>query len=334
MAVYAVRRYIGNTISAQSLSKNCMTLSLEYLKAFLVVVEEGSINRAASRLLVAQPALGRQIRLLEESLGAKLLERLSTGVQPTAAGRLLLEHARDILREVTRTEAVIGSYGRRPQGDVVVALPTSMLGKVAAPFFRLMRDQYPLVRLVLREGDSHALQDWMREGTADIALLPEGDSDASLHATICATQMLCFFGRPDMIPGGLRPMPLAEALTYPLAMSVRPNRLRRLVDDAARRLGLRVQPVVECSSGHMLSQLARDGSAFTIQPWIGFAPILADGIAVLPIVEPTIVRSLAVVWSTTRPLSSAADAAKGILESIAKALPSTAVMPTSTAAPD
>lgn len=300
-----------------------MALNLHYLKAFLVVVEEGSISRAASRLLVAQPALGRQIRLLEESLGAKLLERLPTGVQPTAAGRLLLVHARDILREVTRAEAAISPYGQEAQGDVIVALPTSIVGQVAASLFRSVQSRFPLIRLVLREGDSHVMQEWMRDGTADLALLPEGDSDASLHATVCAWQMLCFCGRPDLIPGGLRPMPLIEALTYPLAMSVRPNRLRRVVDDAARQLGLTVRPAVECSSGRMLSLLARDGAAFTIQPWVGLVPAIVDGVAILPVVEPTMVRTLAVVWSTSRPLTLGADEVKKVLERIVRELPAT-----------
>lgn len=298
-----------------------MALDLEYLKAFLVVVEEGSITRASARLLVAQPALGRQMRLLEESLGVRLLDRLSTGVQPTAAGRLLIEHARDILREVSRAEVALGAFGQQVEGEVTVALPTSMVGQLAAPLFRSVRSRFPLVRLIMREGDSYAMQEWLRGGVVEIALLPEGDSDPSLNASACTTQTLCFCGRLDLIPGGLRPMPLREAVTYPLAMSMRPNRLRRLLDDAARQSGLPVQPAVECGSGRLLSLLARDGAAFSIQPWVGPAPVLVDGLAILPIVDPTIVRSLAVVWSTTATLSRAADEVKGVLERIVSDLP-------------
>ena len=298
-----------------------MALDLEHLKAFLVVVEEGSITRASTRLRVAQPALGRQMRVLEESLGVQLLERSSIGVHPTPAGGRLLSHARDILREVSRAEAAVGAYGEQAQGNVVVALPTSMAHQLAAPLLRSVRSRFPLIRMVMREGDSYVVQEWIRDGTADIALLPEGDSDPSLHATVCATQTVCFFGRPDLIPGGLQPMPLAEALNYPLAMSMRPNRLRRRVDDAARQLGLSVQPIVECGSGRLLSLLARDGVAFCIQPWVGPAPVVEDGVAILPIVEPTISRSLAVVWSTRRTLSPAAESVRSVLENTIADLP-------------
>lgn len=298
-----------------------MPLDLDHLKAFLVVVEEGSITRAASRLLVAQPALGRQMRLLEESLGAKLLARSPTGVQPTAAGRELLVHARDILREVSRAEAAIAPYGQQAEGEVVVALPTSLVDLLAPRLFRSVRHAFPLIRMVMREGDSHVVQEWLRDAKVDLGLLPDSCSDTSLHVGAGTTQVLCFCGRPDLIPGGLRPIPLSEALTYPLAMSMKPNRLRRLVDDAARTLGLSVQPAVECSSGHMLSLLARDGMAFSIQPWVGPAPVVVDGLAVLPIIEPSIARTLAVVWSTTRTLSLAADEVRQVLERIITELP-------------
>jgi DNA-binding transcriptional LysR family regulator len=73
----------------------------------------------------------------------------------------------------------------------------------------------------------------------------------------------------------------------------------------------------------MLSLLARDGAAFTIQPWVGLVPAIVDGVAVLPVIEPTMLRTLAVVWSTARPLSLAAEEVKRVLERIVRELPAT-----------
>ena len=65
---------------------------LTYLRSLLAVVEEGSINSAARRLQVSQPALSRQMQALEQQVGGRLFERSPAGVRPTAAGHRLARH--------------------------------------------------------------------------------------------------------------------------------------------------------------------------------------------------------------------------------------------------
>src|SRR6185369_236810 len=79
-------------------------MTLRQLRYFTRIVEAGNITRAAEQLYVAQPALGMQIRQLEESLGVELLERHSRGVSPTRAGQALYERACEILRLVHEAE--------------------------------------------------------------------------------------------------------------------------------------------------------------------------------------------------------------------------------------
>ena len=64
---------------------------IERLRAYLAVVEEGSVNRAAVRLRISQSALSRQMQSLESEAGGRLLERGSSGVKPTGLGFLLLK---------------------------------------------------------------------------------------------------------------------------------------------------------------------------------------------------------------------------------------------------
>src|SRR5689334_5435995 len=70
------------------------------LECFVCICETGSITRAAAKLNIAQPALGVQLRTLEQEFGAKLLIRSPAGTVPTAAGRLFLDEARNILRKL------------------------------------------------------------------------------------------------------------------------------------------------------------------------------------------------------------------------------------------
>lgn len=77
-------------------------MSLDQLRAVVVIAEEGALVRAARRLHISQPPLTRKLRALEDELGVALFERAARGMTPTPAGTQLLEDARAILTAVDR----------------------------------------------------------------------------------------------------------------------------------------------------------------------------------------------------------------------------------------
>src|SRR5258705_8913493 len=85
---------------------------LEKLRLFLVVLEEGSLRRAAERLRISQSAITRQLQLLEHDLGGRVLERTSAGVRPTSGGHALAEKARGLVADYDSTIAVVRRLGR------------------------------------------------------------------------------------------------------------------------------------------------------------------------------------------------------------------------------
>jgi DNA-binding transcriptional LysR family regulator len=70
---------------------------IDRMRALLVVVEEGSVNRAAVRLRITQPALSRQMKSLEDEIGGRLLERETSGVTPTSIGHTLISAMRPVI---------------------------------------------------------------------------------------------------------------------------------------------------------------------------------------------------------------------------------------------
>lgn len=124
-------------------------MELRHLRNFIAVAEEMSICRAAERLHLSQPPLTRQIKQLEDDVGARLLERTSRGVELTDAGRLLLTEARNIValaeQAVERTgQAALGRLGRIDVGifgsGIFGAIPKILL---------TYRQNYPEVNIVL-----------------------------------------------------------------------------------------------------------------------------------------------------------------------------------------
>ncbi len=87
-------------------------MSFHQLRTFVVMAEEGHMGRAAQRLHVSQPPLSRQLRALEDELGAPLFERTRRGMRLLPAGEVLLGHARTILAQIDHAVvAVRGATG-------------------------------------------------------------------------------------------------------------------------------------------------------------------------------------------------------------------------------
>jgi DNA-binding transcriptional LysR family regulator len=84
-------------------------VSLAQIEYFVAVAEEGHVGRAAKRLRIAQPPVSRQIRALEDELGARLFERTPRGMRLLPAGEAFLDHARHILDAVARSRDVVRS---------------------------------------------------------------------------------------------------------------------------------------------------------------------------------------------------------------------------------
>jgi hypothetical protein len=89
-------------LSTEATQGSIGDVSLAQIRYFVAVAEEGNVGRAAQRLRVAQPPVSRQIRALEDELGAKLFERTPRGMTLLPPGQVFLEHARGILDALDR----------------------------------------------------------------------------------------------------------------------------------------------------------------------------------------------------------------------------------------
>jgi len=146
-------------------------MDLKQLEYFVRVAEVGSFTRAANALNIAQPALSRQIRLLEVELHQNLLTRNGRGASPTEAGKLLLEHGRGILHQISRAKEELGRVRGALAGRVAIGMPPSVSKIVAVPLIREFRKTMPDATLSIMEGLSVAMHEALLTGRLDIALL-------------------------------------------------------------------------------------------------------------------------------------------------------------------
>src|SRR5574343_1846910 len=144
-------------------------MDLKQLEYFVRVAELGSFTRAAHALDVAQPALSRQVRLLEVELRQNLLVRNGRGATPTEAGKLLLDHGLSILHQVERALEELGRVRGALAGRVAIGLPPSLARVLTVPLTRAFRLDLPEASLSISEGLSAQMQSWLTEGRLDLA---------------------------------------------------------------------------------------------------------------------------------------------------------------------
>ena len=146
-------------------------MELRHLRHFVAVAEELHFARAAKKLKIAQPPLSQSIMRLEESLGARLLERSSRSVQLTPAGQALLPEARDILARAALAERLVqriasGELARLRVGFVPMSATVSLPRAV-----RAFRRHWPQVEVQLQERSSAAQVEALRNGSLDLGIL-------------------------------------------------------------------------------------------------------------------------------------------------------------------
>jgi DNA-binding transcriptional LysR family regulator len=149
-------------------------LRINELRTFVAVAETGSVQRAAKRLHMTQPAATRQVQRLEQALGTSLFDRRSKPLGLTAAGRRLLKHCAAILREVAILEAGLAAGGE-PRGEFHLGVGHGVGELALSEPIDALRRLFPRVSLTVGSDWSRALLRGVEAGETDAAvvLLPE-----------------------------------------------------------------------------------------------------------------------------------------------------------------
>ncbi len=146
-------------------------MELRHLRYFVAVAEELNFTRAAQRLHTAQPSLSQQIRQLEDEVGVRLLERTKRSVQLTAAGRVMLHEAKDILSRVDHAVHMAGKAATGQAGEIALGTFIGADVRILPRIRPALARRLPEVRLVLHSRYVLDPLAGLRAGTLDLAFL-------------------------------------------------------------------------------------------------------------------------------------------------------------------
>ena len=291
-------------------------MDLRQLRYFVALATQQHYGKAAAVLHVTQPALSRQIRLLEDELGVQLFERHARGAAPTDEAHLLLERAVFLLRYAEQIKADLLARQSAPRGPVAIGLSPGLAQQLTVMLTQAVRQALPDVRLRFIEGFAPSLQDMLAQGQVDIALLVDPIDRSNVVSKPLLGEQICLIGTPDDPRVGKTLMRIGDLAGVPLVMTgLVKSGVRLKLEDAAARAKIELVPVVEVETAEVARRLVLDGVGLTVH----FAAAVKDDIEAgrlraVPIEGLALHRAIA--RAADRPLSRATEAVIGLLCSV------------------
>src|SRR5437899_7545719 len=222
-------------------------MELRHLRYFVAVAEEGSLTVAAEqRLHTAQPSLSRQIRDLEDEVGAQLIIRSARGIELTAAGRVFLDHARLALAQVDAAGEAARRAAQPAKSSFALVFLTGHEIDWLPEALRLLRDELPSVEITISSQYSPDLAGALVRGKLDVAFLrPETQTTNLVFKLVTKEPLVVVLPSDRRLASheAINPQDIAGE-TFISVSNTAPV-LRTVIDDSLRRSGIDITPVHE-----------------------------------------------------------------------------------------
>ncbi|MBP0439926.1 LysR substrate-binding domain-containing protein [Tianweitania sediminis] len=278
-------------------------MDIPQLRTLIHVAELGSLSKAADRLHIAQPALSRQIRMLEEELGVRLFDRHGRGMIVTEHGRDVLRLAVRIMAEMEEIRAVASDGDAPLRGHVSIGMPPTASDILTEPLVSAFSEAHPEATLRVVSAYSGYLLDWMQRGEIDAAILYDPKSARTLRVQPLLEEELFLIGPANSDLSMDAPVRFSCLATQRLLLPSGGHGLRVLLDQYADDDEIVLDVRVEADSYSTLKSLVMSGHGMTILPLASIHGDLKDGrLRAAPLVDPVPMRKLIMSYPTDRPV--------------------------------
>lgn len=280
-------------------------MDFRQIRYFVHVADFRNITRASSMLRISQPALSRQMQLLEQELGTKLFHRQGHGLVLTADGALFLDHCTRLLKQFEEVKALFQQRRNSSEltGTVGIGMPVPMIQMFADPFLGEFTKAYPGIFLRMAEGFSALLHEWLLSGSMDLALLYGVSSSKTLVQERLLIEDLYLLASTDAPFAQVgKPIYLREIGDTPMILPHRPHALRDIVDQN----GFQPKEIIEVDALTLMVELTKVHKGVTLLPRLTLNQVSDADVVVMPLADPGMSWDVTLCYSSLRPLSEAA----------------------------
>lgn len=272
-------------------------MELRRISAFVAVFEEGSFNRAAQRLDIAQPSVSAIIKHLEMELGIELFERLAHGARPLSSAEVFYRHCLRILAEVDSAQQAVTNSAGKITGRLSAGLGPTIAKGLMPRFLPRFLDDYPDVEVRIAEAFSGPLIDWTLSGQLDFAIVVLPSIDRRLVTRRLGSEPILLVSSKERSHRSRVRKPLK--LILPAAH----NGLREILDRYIRSTDLPVERFVEVDSLHGMVGMVRESDWVTMASASSVAGEIERGDLVAEALDPPLLLDFYLIHPARRALS-------------------------------
>ncbi len=278
-------------------------MELHQLRYFAAIAEGRHFTRAARQLGVAQPSVSKQIRLLEEELGATLFHRTRGNVTLTPAGEAFLPWARQILTDLDAALDEAREVGGLRRGRMNVGATPSISTAIVPTALATFHTAYPGIELRLREAGSRELVRQLDEGELDVALVILPVTRRSLETVSLLREELVVAMNRDHPLADRKRLAITDLRDVPIVMFREGYDLRATTLAACAEAGFEPRYAVEGGEMDGVLRLTEAGMGVAIVPSM---VVSRTGPLVAARLRPTLTRTIAFAYRRDRRVSRAA----------------------------
>ena len=279
------------------------TIGIKDMRAFFAIVEEGNISHAAQRLGIAQPALSRQMKHLEENLHVKLFERGSRRIRLTEAGQVLYNRIENILGMVDGTIREITEIGSGTKGTIRIGTITTSGAMILPDLISEFRKTYPDVTFEIWEAEGARIIELLDNRLIEIAITRTQVDNLTYELLVLPNEPLVMVMNSKSVCGADdATIKLEELKNQPLII---PLRWKSNFVAACKRIDF--DPQIICVSDSIVQDLlmVKMNLGAAMIP-VSSKRLLTDGDLVYKrIIEPEMTTHTVVAWRKNQTLSTA-----------------------------
>jgi len=247
-------------------------MELRHLRYFVTVADAGSLTVAAQRMLhTSQPSLSRQIRDLEDEVGAQLLTRRARGIELTPAGRAFLDHARGVLSQVDAAAAAARRVAHPAKPCFTMGFLTGHELTWMPEALRILRDELPNIDVMISSQYSPLLAEGLLKGKIDAAFLRRERGVPELAYRVLVKEPLMVVLPSNHRLATLKSISPRDLVSEPfVTVSNTAPVLRAVIDDYLKRSGINITPA------HEVDHLSMGMSLIVSTGGVGLLPAYAQ----------------------------------------------------------
>jgi DNA-binding transcriptional LysR family regulator len=264
------------------------------LRLFIHVAEASSITHGASRSNMSLAAASERIREMEATLGTGLLVRGRRGVQLTAAGSILLQHARAVSEQLQQMRGDLDGYAGGLRGNIRVLVNTVAMLEYVPALLPAFLAQHKNIDVELEEAKSPDIMRTVAAGRADIGIVAGAiEPEMQIETFPFAKNVLVLITPKRHALAGKRGVAFADTLNYEYIGLDNTSALQTFVSRQAERLGRQLKVRVRLSSFDVICQMVEAGTGLAIVPraaalrWRRLSPF-----SIVPLTDKWVVRHL------------------------------------------